>query len=337
MSDTVPLNDGEPSHSGAPALRGLPGSRPSLQHMLAEAHQGVLLFGLTPPRRSETDERIKEIADVTLGRLAALDLDGLILYDIDDESDRNPDERPFPYLPTLDPARYHAEYLGGWDRPTVIYRCVGKYDEDDLRDWLRHADPQRVLGVFVGASSGAKPVRTDLRRAHAVRQEMRPDLPLGGVVIGERHTHGGDEHMRMLAKQERGCTFFVSQVTYHLNETKNLISDYFYECRAHAAAPRTVIFTLSLCGSLKTLEFLRWLGVDVPRWLENSIRYASDPLTESYRQARAIARDLIDFCEHLGMPYGFNVESVSIRKAEIEATTRLAADIATLLRGHTRR
>jgi hypothetical protein len=31
------------------------------------------------------------------------------------------------------------------------------------------------------------------------------------------------------------------------------------------------------------------------------------------------------------MPYGFNVESVSIRKAEIDATVELAANIALLL------
>ena len=186
--------------------------------------------------------------------------------------------------------------------------------------------------MFVGASSGDKPVRTDMRRAHAVRREVRPDLPLGGVVIGERHRRGGDEHLRMLAKQDRGCTFFVSQVVYDVNEAKNLVSDYVYECRDRGVAPRTVVFTLSLCGSLKTLEFVRWLGVDVPRWLQNSIRYADDPLAESYRQALAIGRDLADFCEELGMPYGFNVESVSIRRAEIEATTELAADVAALLR-----
>ncbi len=61
--------------------------------MLANANSGILLFGITPPRRSTSPERVKEIADVTLARLAGLDLDGLILYDIDDESDRNPDER----------------------------------------------------------------------------------------------------------------------------------------------------------------------------------------------------------------------------------------------------
>ncbi|WP_328466478.1 5,10-methylenetetrahydrofolate reductase [Actinoplanes sp. NBC_00393] len=302
-------------------------SRPRLHDQLSEACSGVLLFSITPPRRSATEERVKEIAEVTLDRLSRLDLDGLILYDIDDESDRNPEERPFPYLPTLDPAHYYTGYLSGWRQPVIIYRCVGKYAEDELRTWMTGADPS-VLGVFVGASSGSKVVRTGLRRAQELRAETRPDLPLGAVVIGERR----DEHLRMLAKQERGTSFFISQVIYHVNETKNLISDYFYECRTRGVEPRTIIFTLSLCGSLKTLEFVRWLGVDVPRWLENSIRHAPDPLAESYRQCVAIANDLATFCEHLGVPYGFNVESVSIRKAEIEASTHLATEIASLLR-----
>jgi hypothetical protein len=304
-------------------------SRTPLPQLLAEARSGVLLFSLTPPRSSTTEERIKEIAEATLQRLGGLDLDGLLLYDIDDESDRNPDKRPFPYLPTLDPARYYAEHLTGWRDPVVIYRCVGKYSADELRDWMAGVDSQ-VLSVFVGASSGDKPVRTTLRQAQEIRAEVRPDLPLGAVAIGARR----DEHLRMLAKQERGASFFISQVVYHVNETKNLLSDYYYECRDRGVQPRTVIFTLSLCGSLKTLEFLNWLGVDVPRWLRNSLQHASDPLTESYRQCVAIARDLIDFCEDLGVPYGFNVENVSIRRTEIEATTNLAAEVAGMLSHH---
>ncbi|GAA4961941.1 hypothetical protein GCM10025331_61700 [Actinoplanes utahensis] len=287
----------------------------------------MLVFSITPPKRSNTEERIKEIAEVTLERLAALDLDGLILYDIDDESDRNPDDRPFPFLPTLDPGSYYTEHLTGWRQPVIIYRCVGKYPEPELRAWMAGAGPG-VLSVFVGPSSGGKSVQTSLRRAQELRAEVRPDLPLGAVAISERT----DEHLRMLAKQERGASFFVTQVVYHVNETKNLLSDYFYECRARGVAPRTVIFTLSLCGSMKTLELVRWLGVDVPRWLENSIRHAADPLAESYRQCVAMARDLMDFCEHLGLPYGFNIESVSIRKAEIEASIDLAAEVTEMLR-----
>jgi hypothetical protein len=307
--------------------------RPSLQKMLADAQGGMLLFGITPPRRSATPDRVKEIAEITLGRLAPLDLDGLVLYDIDDESDRNPEERPFPYLPTVDPAEFHTDYLDEWDRPVVLYRCVGKYPEEELRTWLDEADTERVLSVFVGASSGGKPVRTDLRRAQALREEVRPDLPLGAVVISERHARGGDEHLRMLTKHERGCSFFISQVVYDLNATKTLVSDYFYACRESGVTPRPLIFTLSLCGSAKTLEFLQWLGVDVPRWLENTLRHSPDPLADSYRECLAIARDLHDFCRRLGVPHGFHVESVSIRRAEIEAATQLAAELGSLLRG----
>src|SRR3954469_12796636 len=136
-----------------------------LQRRIVSRQGAFLLFALTPPRLSSSAEQAQELADVTLERLEPLGLDGLILYDIDDESDRNPDERPFPYLPTMDPAEFHAEHLGAWERPVVIYRCVGKYAEDDLRDWLGEADPAQVLGVFVGASSGSKAVRTNLRRA----------------------------------------------------------------------------------------------------------------------------------------------------------------------------
>jgi hypothetical protein len=306
-------------------------SRPSLQSLLAEARSGVLLFGITPPRLSATPERVREIASVTLARLSGLDLDGLILYDIDDESDRVAGERPFPYLPTMDPAEFHAGHLDDWDRPVVIYRCVGKYAEDDLRTWLAGADP-RVLGVFVGASSGGKPVRTDLRRAHELRAEVRPDLPLGAVVIGERHARNGDEHLRMLAKQERGCTFFISQVIYHVAETRTLLTDYLAGCRARGVAPRTVIFTLSVCGSQKTLELLEWLGVDMPPRLDAMLRHSADPLTDSYRECLAIARELMTFCRSVGMPYGFQVESVSIRKAEIEAATDLAKELSGLVR-----
>ena len=105
-----------------------------------------------------------------------------------------------------------------------------------------------------------------------------------------------------------------------------------YACRQRDVAPRPVIFTLSLCGSPKTLEFLKWLGVDVPRWLENTLRHAAYPLAESYRESLAIAHDLKGFCERLGMPYGFHVESVSIRKAEIEAAISLAAELGALIR-----
>jgi hypothetical protein len=287
----------------------------------------LLLFAVTPPRREATPERAQQIADVTLERLRPLDVDGLVLYDIDDESDRTPLERPFPFLPTMDPADYLDRHLKALDVPAVVYRAVGKYPEPELRSWLDAQDAGRVATVLVGASSNGKPVATSLTRAQRLRTEIRPDLVVGGVAIPERHSRGGDEHLRLLAKQAAGCSFFVTQVVYDVNAAKDLVSDYRFECAARGVAPAPIVFTFSVVGSTKTLEFLGWLGVDVPRWIQNELRHAEDPLEASYEHALAAARDLIAYCRRVGVPFGVNVESVSIRRVEIEQSVRLAAQL----------
>ncbi len=291
-----------------------------------------LLFAVTPPRLTTGPEQTRQIAEVTLERLRPVGVDGLVLYDIDDESDRNPDERPFPFQPTIDPAEYLARDLAGLDVPAIVYRAVSKYAEDDLRSWLRDQAPARALSVFVGASSREKAVATSLLRAYELRTEVRPEMLLGGVAIPERHARAGKEHLRLLAKQAAGCSFFVTQIVYDVNAAKDMVSDYRYECAAHNVNPVPIVFTFSVCGSVKTLEFLQWLGVDVPRWIENELRHADDTLDASYDQAVATALELIAFCRRVGVPFGINVESVSIRKVEIDASVRLAARLRAELR-----
>ncbi|MFL6174774.1 MAG: methylenetetrahydrofolate reductase [Marmoricola sp.] len=294
---------------------------------------GFVLFAITPPRQSTPAERLPEIARSTAERLAHLDLDGLVLYDIDDESSRNPTARPFPFSPTVDPAVYRAEHLGEWQTPVVIYRAIGKYQRDDLSAWISEQDPRSTLTVMVGAaSSGATPA-VALSEAQAMREDLNPDLLLGGVAIPERHSRRENEHLRLIAKQEAGCRFFVTQVVYDLNAAKNLVSDYRYECEARGLSPVPIVFTFSVCGSMRTLEFLRWLGVDVPRWIENDLRHATNPLAASLEQAASTAIELIEYCRRLDVPFGLNVESVSIRREEIDASVELASQLT----GHLRR
>jgi len=295
-----------------------------LQRRITSLRGEFLLFALTPPRLSTAPEKAQEIADITFERLEPLDVDGLILYDIDDEADRNPEERPFPFLPTMDPANYLDRHLETWRTPVVVYRATAKYTEEELRGWIESQDTATRMAVFVGASSREKPVATTLRRAQQLRAEVGPDLLLGAVAIPERHTRKADEHLGLVAKQKAGCSYFVTQVVYDVNAAKNLASDYAYECNDRGLDPIPLVFTFSVCGSMKTLQFLRWLGVDVPRWIENDLRHADDTLDTSLEHAEATALELMSFCRRLGIPFGINVESVSIRRVEIEASVRLA-------------
>jgi hypothetical protein len=300
---------------------------------IAASSGEFLLFALTPPRSTSAGDRAQEIADVTLARLRHLDLDGLVLYDIADEAARNPAERPFPFMPTLDPAAFLTDNLTSWAAPVIVYRAVGKYSPAELRTWLTEQDPSRVMTVLVGAASSDSRPKLSLAEAQSLSREANPALFVGGVAIPERHTRRDDEHLRLLAKQDAGSRFFVTQVVYDTNAAKNLVSDYHYACAERGTAAAPIVFTFSVCGSMRTLQFLRWLGVDVPRWIENDLRHATDVLDASYRLALLTARDLISYCRGLGVPFGVNIESVSIRRVEIELAVRLAEQLATELRG----
>lgn len=302
-----------------------------MQDLLRRAQDGVLLFGVTPPRASASAERAEEIARATLERLSGVELDGLVLYDVDAEADRSLRPRPFPFMPMMDPAVYLKSHLVGWDGPVVVYRAVGKYTEAELAQWLEEADAGRVLTVLAGATSRNQHVTTRLTDAYRVHADLGRPVTLGGVLIAERHATAGTEHQRMLAKQDSGCEFFVSQVSYDLDHMRDVLSDYAYACRDAGVPPRPVIVTLAPCGSVTTLEFMLWLGIDVPRWLQTAITRSVDPLGESYEQCLSNAGAIVTFCRRLGLPFGINIESLTNRKVEIDAATELAREIRRML------
>jgi 5,10-methylenetetrahydrofolate reductase len=162
-----------------------------------------------------------------------------------------------------------------------------------------------------------------LAGAYALARQYAPNLLFGGIAIAERHAHKLDEHKRILAKSEQGCRFFVTQAVYDVASTKSLLSDYAIAVREKNGAALPIILTFSPCGSLKTLSFMKWLGIAFPRWLENELQLARDPLARSVELCEHIFAEVWDYAREKGIPVGINVESISIRKAEIEASVEL--------------
>jgi hypothetical protein len=91
-------------------------------------------------------------------RLAPLGLDGLIVYDLQDEGERTSAPRPFPFLPTVDPYEYAHQHLGRLALPKVVYRCVSRDTAEDFVGWLGRPRPaSSPLSVLVGAASRRDP------------------------------------------------------------------------------------------------------------------------------------------------------------------------------------
>ncbi|WP_221795439.1 methylenetetrahydrofolate reductase [Oceanobacter mangrovi] len=289
---------------------------------------GIVLYGIVPPKKGTAPERVEEIAALQMSRLEGQPIDGLVLYDIQDEASRTDEERPFPYIETLDSFDYSRNQLASLDLPKIIYRAAGKYSEAELSEFLQQASVTNNMTVFVGAASKDQPVTMTMTEAYALKRSVRPDLLIGGVTIPERHNAKGSEHLRVFEKIREGCSFFVSQGVYDLQASKNFLSDYYYYGRDNDLPLVPVIFTLTPCGSIQTLNFMKWLGISIPRWLENELVHARDILETSVKHSEQNWLELKAFADEKGIPVGCNIESVAVRKVEVEASIELLNRVA---------
>jgi hypothetical protein len=295
---------------------------------------GILLYGITPPKAQNGVEKNAEISGRRITQIQPLPIDGLVVYDLQDESNRTPQERPFAFLETVDPYVYASEYLKELTLPKIIYRSVGKLSSTELSSWIASIQQTDYSTVFVGAPTRQQVVQLKLTEAYQVWKQSNESCLLGGVTIPERHYTGRSEHKKILDKMNSGCSFFISQCVYSIGYTKNVLSDLYFYCQARQVDMPTMIFTLTTCGSVKTIDFMSWLGIHLPIWLKNELTNCQDILSRSVDLCVEIAEEIIEFCLAKSIPFGFNIESVSIRKDEIEASLYLLNQVDELLRSN---
>lgn len=289
-----------------------------LRAKLPDARQRVLLYGTTPPRLGTAPDSVAAAAEKLAARLAELPLDGVVLYDIQDETGRTERARPFPFVGTVDP----REYAKHFKLPAIVYKALGTMDEAQWRNWLfQSRDDVEFLSIVGRPASG---VRYPLPLSRAIRiASENPSFVVGGVVIAERHDEQRSEAARLLAKGIEGCGYFISQTVYHAPPTQRLLADYLRDCRGAGAAPKRVVLTFAPVGREKTLAFLRWLGVNISADTERAILGAANPLARSIEICRDNLRRILDGAYASHIPLGVNVESVSINRDEIDASVDL--------------
>jgi len=296
-----------------------------LRAKFADKNRGVYLVGTCPPKDGTSGEQASEIATKLLARLGQIDYDGLIVYDIQDESSRTDVPRPFPFMRTLDPRMYSKLVREISEHPVITYKSVSQRDREDFSNWLDDAWDQYDVRdmVMVGSPSADGEIKLSLNDAYEVVADHSRDYQLGGVTIAERHAKKGDEHLRLLDKSAKGCEFFVSQAVYNAQATIDMLTSYARECRIRGEEPKRIILTFTPCGSAKTLEFMEWLGISVPEGSRWRILDSANPLMESIRICRSNLEQILDAVIDLDLPLGLNIESLTNRKDEIDASIRL--------------
>ncbi len=301
---------------------------------LTDAGQPVFLYGTTPPRAGASAGQVFTAAEKLGERLRGLPVDGIVVYDIQDESGRTSQPRPFPFVATVDPRSYSSLLAQHTGLATITYKALGQLDEPQWRTWLEESAHAglRLVSIVGRPTSGIR-YALSLSRAVRIATEHPARFTVGGVAIAERHTDERSESARLLAKAVEGCGFFVSQAVYHAPPTQRLLADYLRDCRGAGVAPRRIVLTFAPCGREKTLAFLRWLGVNVAPETARAILGATRPLERSIAICRDNLRRILDGPYAGDIPLGINVESVSINRDEIDATVELFGALRETMNG----
>ena len=143
--------------------------------------------GSTAPRRrapARTPEQVAAAADKLAARLAGLPLDAVVVYDIQDETGRTEPPRPVPLTATVDPRDY-ARVLQCF-RPSSTRRSATSTRQAGKRGSTRRAALDFLS--IVGRPAPGTATRCRSRAPSAPPAAHAAAIPIGGVVIAERHT-----------------------------------------------------------------------------------------------------------------------------------------------------
>lgn len=300
-----------------------------------EAPSGVVfLYGTTPPRAGTPDDAVQAVAGKQLVRLRDLPVDGVVVYDIQDESRRTQLPRPFAFTATIDPRAYSHLIVTRAGLPTITYKSLGDLDEAGWLAWLDETANVYGAGCLSIVGRPTSGVRYPLALSTAIRLAAGhpAGFTVGGVAIAERHSEQRSESARLLTKSIDGCSYFISQTVYHADATERLLADYVRDCRDASVPARRIVLTFAPAGREKTIAFLKWLGVHISHETEATILGSANPIARSIEICRDNLRRILDHEYARQIPLGINVESVSINRDEIDASVELFRSLTDVVR-----
>lgn len=184
---------------------------------------------------------------------------------------------------------------------------------DELDVWCRQVLAEGVRNVmFIGGTSRYIPYPgPSVARANAAELALVREYggAIGNVVIPHREHEG----YRMLTKTRTGATFFTTQILFEPAAIAELIHEYGRLCWAYDVEPATVLLSVAPVADEDDLEFVRWLGAEIPSRVEPAL--VSPDGSASIDSAVATWRAVVEATnlKKDPVPLGLNVEVVSPR------------------------
>lgn len=291
----------------------------SLTDRMLRPGEPLVLFEMVPPAAGKDDA-----ADAALQQAAKVKtlVDAINLPEIHDEA-RN-ETRTAKFVPRIEPRQLGAQIQRELGAEVIINRCV-VYDPDPVPWFKETAESYGLRHVVIvgGESSRVQYPGPGVTAAAKALNGAGLQTALGGISIPSR-VH---EAERVRRKAEAGLTFFTTQVLFDSNDIVWLLQ------RLNGLEAR-VFLSFAPVSHPRDIEFLRWLGADIPadldRYLlgDHSAAGAGGGYFErSLDLSRRILMDVFDNLPSDPPLIGLNIEHINKRNftAAVQMVEKLGA------------
>ncbi|MDP6685264.1 MAG: methylenetetrahydrofolate reductase [Candidatus Marinimicrobia bacterium] len=272
----------------------------------------VVSYEILPPR--EKDGTLNSYAETISSLLSQTHIDAINIPEVRDEEGRG--DRPIKNQVRAEPREFGQLLQDIVGIEAIINRVVVHKTLDEQMEWFEETNKIYEIEnvIIVGGESGeidypGPSVNEALSQISTGFNSNGGDIFCGGITIPSR----SNEPERIIKKSENGSEFFTTQVLYESSKVINMISQYQEQCKELSTFPRRILLSFAPVSSQKNIEFLKWLGVEIPENTERYLNGRPGSMTDrSLDVAIEILNDTLNYIidKKLTVPIGLNVEHI---------------------------
>ena len=271
-----------------------------------------MAYEILPPR--EKDGTLNSYAETISSLLSQTHIDAINIPEVHDEIGRG--DRPVTNQKRGEPREFGMLLQDIVGIEAIINRVVVHEPFEEQMRWIEETNTTYEIEnmIIVGGESSkvdypGPTVNEMLQTIARGYNSNGGDIFCGGIAIPSRK----DESKNLIRKSEHGSEFFTTQVLYDAENINKMINNYQSRCNELDTFPRRILLSFAPVSSQRNIEFLKWLGVEIPDDTERYLKGRPGSMTErSLDVAVEVLNEILDFItvNNLKVPVGLNVEHI---------------------------
>lgn len=306
---------------------------PDIQKVYKRFSKNPLLFEIIPPERDWTEKRIAARNEKLLELFDRVDVNGINLPEIHEEKNKSKKgKRRSKFKPRLSPREYTSQLRDLVDTEYVICRVIVKSHPREAEEWLIETNSEYGIRniVIVGGEqeadayeglsvpAGTKLIKENINQGQpklSSKSFEATDYLVGNISIATRRLETIDEPDRIIYKIKHGADFFTTQIIAEPDSAVSLMEDLSDKLDDENLQAPLFFWSFSPISEQKDIDFMRWLGVNIPDEVEERIMSSSNPARESLQWNIETWEKLQEKARSLPVqiPLGANVSFMGIR------------------------